>query len=56
MFTNNNVVTRDTILVGNINYQITGLPPFTDQPLRRSQRMDITRDAPFGKTENSMVK
>ncbi|MEK7623985.1 MAG: hypothetical protein AAB408_04980 [Patescibacteria group bacterium] len=31
MFTNNNVVTRDTILVGNINYQITGLPPFTDQ-------------------------
>jgi len=32
MFTNNNVVTPDKILLGNINYQITGLSPFTDQP------------------------
>jgi predicted ATP-grasp superfamily ATP-dependent carboligase len=29
MFTNNNVVTSDNILIGNINYQITGLAPFT---------------------------
>jgi len=32
MFTNNNVVTPNKILLGNINYQITGLSPFTDQP------------------------
>lgn len=32
VFTNNNVVAGDTILVGNINYQITGLSPFTDRP------------------------
>ncbi|MBP9694960.1 MAG: ATP-grasp domain-containing protein, partial [Candidatus Magasanikbacteria bacterium] len=32
MFTNNNVVTKEKILIGNINYQITGLTPFTDQP------------------------
>lgn len=30
--TNNNVVWGDHVLVGNINYQITGLSPFTDQP------------------------
>lgn len=29
VFTNNNVVTSDDILVGSISYQITGLPPFT---------------------------
>ena len=29
-FTNNNVVWDDKILMGNINYQITGLAPFTD--------------------------
>lgn len=29
LFTNNNVVTNNHILVGNINYQITGLSPFT---------------------------
>lgn len=29
MFTNNNVVTKDNVLIGNINYQITGLSPFT---------------------------
>lgn len=32
MLTSNNVVTPTKILVGNINYQITGLPPFTGQP------------------------
>lgn len=32
LFTNNNVVTNDKILLGNINYQITGLKPFTDLP------------------------
>lgn len=32
MFTSNNVVTPDKILVGNISYQITGQRPFTDQP------------------------
>ena len=32
LFTNNNVVTKDHILVGNISYQITGLAPFTDRP------------------------
>lgn len=31
-FTNNNVVWNDKILLGNINYQITGLKPFTDNP------------------------
>ncbi|MFZ2189239.1 MAG: NUDIX domain-containing protein [Candidatus Magasanikiibacteriota bacterium] len=30
MFTSNNVVTKNKILVGNISYQITGLKPFTD--------------------------
>jgi len=32
LFTNNNVVTNAGILHGNINYQITGLKPFTDNP------------------------
>jgi hypothetical protein len=32
MFTNNNVVWKNKILVGNINYQITGLSPFTNNP------------------------
>lgn len=32
VFTNNNIVAKDAILVGNISYQITGLAPFTDQP------------------------
>jgi hypothetical protein len=32
MFTNNNIVWGKKILCGNINYQITGLQPFTDQP------------------------
>lgn len=31
-FTNNNVVWGKQVLCGNINYQITGLSPFTDQP------------------------
>ena len=30
VFTNNNVVWGDKILTGNINYQITGLSPFTE--------------------------
>ena len=30
VFTNNNVVWENKILIGNINYQITGLSPFTD--------------------------
>jgi len=30
LFTNNNLVWGDDILIGNINYQITGLSPFTD--------------------------
>lgn len=30
MFTNNNVVWDKNVLVGNINYQITGLKPFTN--------------------------
>ncbi len=30
MFTSNNVVLKDRVLMGNINYQITGLAPFTD--------------------------
>ncbi len=32
MFTNNNVVWGGKLLVGNINYQITGLKPFTNNP------------------------
>ncbi|MBI5728335.1 MAG: hypothetical protein HY984_01115 [Candidatus Magasanikbacteria bacterium] len=32
VFTNNNVVTSAKTLIGNISYQITGLPPFTDRP------------------------
>lgn len=32
MFTNNNIVWGKKILCGNINYQITGLEPFTDRP------------------------
>ena len=32
VFTSNNVVAKNKILIGNISYQITGLPPFTDQP------------------------
>lgn len=32
LFTNNNIVTKNDILIGNINYQITGLKPFTDLP------------------------
>lgn len=31
-FTVNAVVTKDSVLVGNVSYQITGLPPFTDNP------------------------
>ncbi len=31
-FTVNVVVTADRIMMGNISYQITGLPPFTDNP------------------------
>ncbi|PIT88112.1 MAG: hypothetical protein COU29_03820 [Candidatus Magasanikbacteria bacterium CG10_big_fil_rev_8_21_14_0_10_36_32] len=30
MFTNNNIVWNKKIMTGNINYQITGLKPFTD--------------------------
>ncbi len=30
LFTNNNIVWGDKILLGNINYQITGLKPFTN--------------------------
>ena len=30
MLTNNNIVTSDHVIVGTINYQITGLAPFTD--------------------------
>lgn len=32
LFTNNNIVSKNKILIGNINYQITGLKPFTDRP------------------------
>ena len=32
LFTNNNMVWSDKILLGNISYQITGLKPFTDLP------------------------
>ena len=31
LFTNNNIVTDNKILIGNINYQITGLKPFTER-------------------------
>ncbi|MBI4992909.1 MAG: NUDIX domain-containing protein [Candidatus Magasanikbacteria bacterium] len=31
LFTNNNVVSKNKILLGNISYQITGLMPFTDK-------------------------
>lgn len=31
IFTNNNVVSESNILIGNISYQITGIPPFTDK-------------------------
>lgn len=31
-FTSNNIVWGKKIFAGNISYQITGLPPFTDQP------------------------
>ncbi len=31
VFTSNNIVFEDKILMGNISYQITGLSPFTDQ-------------------------
>ncbi len=31
LFTNNNIVTKDKTLVGNISYQLTGLKPFTDR-------------------------
>ncbi len=33
MFTMNIVVAKDNILLGNISYQITGIPPFTDNPM-----------------------
>lgn len=32
LFTNNNVVSKNKILLGNISYQITGLKPFSDLP------------------------
>ncbi len=32
MFTNNNIVWNKKIMTGNINYQITGLKPFTGNP------------------------
>ena len=31
VFTSNNIVAKNKILIGNINYQITGLRPFTNQ-------------------------
>ncbi len=34
MFTNNNVVTKDDVLIGNINYQITGIAPYTQNPFQ----------------------
>ena len=30
IFTNNNILTKTKVLIGNISYQITGLEPFTD--------------------------
>lgn len=32
MFTSNNIVCENTVITGNISYQITGLAPFTDSP------------------------
>lgn len=32
IFTNNNIVWGENILIGNIGYQITGLSPFTENP------------------------
>lgn len=32
MFTSNNIVSDNTVITGNISYQITGLAPFTDSP------------------------
>lgn len=32
MFTSNNIVSKNTVITGNISYQITGLAPFTDSP------------------------
>ena len=32
MFTNNNIVAGDNILIGNISLQLTGLPDYTDNP------------------------
>lgn len=32
IYTNNNAVTEHDVLIGNINYQITGLAPFTKNP------------------------
>lgn len=32
MFTSNNIVCANTVITGNISYQITGLAPFTDSP------------------------
>ncbi len=34
MFTNNNVVTTNDVLIGNINYQITGVSPYTQNPFQ----------------------
>lgn len=34
MFTNNNVVTKDDVWLGNINYQITGIAPYTQNPFQ----------------------
>lgn len=33
MFTVNIVVAKDAVLIGNVSYQITGIPPFTDNPM-----------------------
>lgn len=32
MLTNNNIVTKEKILIGNLSAQLTGLAPFTDNP------------------------
>lgn len=32
VFTNNNIAWKQNVFMGNINYQITGLAPFTDSP------------------------
>jgi predicted ATP-grasp superfamily ATP-dependent carboligase len=34
MFTNNNVVTQNNVLIGNVNYQITGIAPYTQNPFQ----------------------